>query len=114
MNERRRHRLAGNILQALEDILSRNVSDSRLAYVHVTRVKLSRDGSHASVFYETTGTEEQRTEAEEAMESARGYLRSQLASMIRMKAIPALSLIHDESGERGDRTLDIIRGLEGD
>ncbi|MBN2587678.1 MAG: 30S ribosome-binding factor RbfA [Candidatus Fermentibacteraceae bacterium] len=114
MNDRRRQRLAGDMLQSLEDILSREVSDERLQRVHVTRVKLSRDGSHATLFYEATGTEEQQLETVEAMESARGFLRSQLALRVRMKGTPALSLVFDSSGEQGDRTLGIIRELNSD
>jgi ribosome-binding factor A len=114
MNDRRRQRLAGDMLQALEDILSREVSDERLQRAHVTRVKLSRDGSHATLFYEVTGTEEQNLETAEAMEAARGFLRSQLSARIRMKSTPALSLVLDSSVEKGERTLGIIRELNQD
>lgn len=114
MDERRRQRLSGDILQVLQDVISREVSDERLQRVHCTRIKLSRDGSHATLFYEVTGTEEQRLESSEAMDSARGFLRSRIASGIRMRAAPALSLVLDRSGEEGDRTLEVIRELEDD
>lgn len=114
MNERRRQRLAGDMVGALEEIITREVSDQRLQRVHVTRVKLSRDGSHATIFYEVTGTDEQKAESVEAVNSARGFLRSQLSSRIRMRSTPAISLVLDSSGEKGDRTLDIIRELNLD
>lgn len=114
MDERRRQRLSTDIQQVLEEVLARDVSDKRLRYVHLTRVKLSRDASHATLFYETTGSEEQREEAVEAMESASGFLRSRIASKVNMRSAPALSLVHDTSGEKGDRILGIIRELEED
>ena len=114
MDDRRRARLEVDIRQKVEETLTRDVSDERLLNVTITRVKLSRDGSHATLFYETTGTDTERQDASEAMESAKGFLRSQLASRIRMRTVPALSLAKDESGEKGDKTLNIMRELSND
>ena len=114
MDERRRSRLEVDIRQIVGETLSRSVSDERLRNVSITRVKLSRDGSHATLFYEITGTDTERQDALEAMESARGFLRSQLASRIRMRTVPALSLVKDESGENGDMILSIMRELSND
>lgn len=114
MDDRRRSRLEVDIRQIIGEILSRNVSDERLRNVGITRVKLSRDGSHATLFYETAGTDTERQDAYEAMKSARGFLRSQLASRIRMRTVPVLSLVKDESGEKGDRILNIMRELSDD
>ncbi|MCK4806518.1 MAG: 30S ribosome-binding factor RbfA [Candidatus Aegiribacteria sp.] len=114
MDERRRHRLAGDIRQIVGEILSRNVSDERLRNVNITRVKLSRDGSHATLFFEATGTDTERQDSYVAMESAKGFLRSQLASRIRLRTVPVLSLVKDVSGEKGDRILHIMRDLSDD
>ena len=114
MDERRRSRLEADIRQIVGETLSRSVSDKRLRNVSISRVKLSRDGSHASLFYETAGTETEKQDAFEAMKSAKGFLRSQLASRIRMRTVPVLSLVKDESGEEGDKILNIMRELSND
>lgn len=114
MNERTRKRLASDIRHALADILAREVSDDRLKNVNITRVKLSGDGSHMTLFYETLGDAEEKKESDNAMRSARGFLRSQLASRIRMRTVPDISIVRDDSGEKGDRTLSILRDLSSD
>ena len=114
MDERRRSRLSGNIAQALMEIIARDTSDPRLACILFTRVKLSRDGSHATVFFETSGTDEQREAAVEAVGSASAWLRRNLASMLSLRTVPVLSFIHDLSGEKGDRVLGIMRELGDD
>ncbi len=114
MDERRRDRLSGDIRHIIGEILSRDVSDKRLRNVTISRVKLSRDGSHATIFFETAGTESEKQDAHEAMESAKGYIRSQLASRVRMRTVPILSLVKDESGEKGDRILNIMREMSDD
>jgi ribosome-binding factor A len=114
MDERRRSRVSGDIRQALMEVIARDTSDPRLRGVLVTRVKVSRDGSHASVFYETSGTEEEREAAVEAVASAVSYLRRNMASMLSLRTVPALSFVHDLSGEQGDRVLGIMRELGDD
>ncbi|MCD4775796.1 MAG: 30S ribosome-binding factor RbfA [Candidatus Aegiribacteria sp.] len=114
MEERRRQRLEVDIREDVGEILSRDISDERLKNLSVTRVKLSRDGSNATLFFEISGAEEEQQEAFEAMESAKGYLRSKLASMIQMRTVPILSFVKDDSGKKGDRVLNIMRELDTD
>lgn len=114
MNERKRSRLSGDIRRILEETIIRDVSDDRLQNVLITRVKLARDGSHATVFFETTGSETDSEEACSAMKSASGFLRSKLADAIRMRTVPVLSFVHDSSGKDGDKVLGIMKNLDSD
>ena len=114
MDERKISRLSGDIQRMLEEIIIRDVSDDRLQNVLITRVKLARDGSHATVFFETTGSDNDSEDACAAMKSAAGYLRSRLAEGIRMRTVPVLSFVHDSSGKDGDKVLGIMRNLEKD
>jgi len=111
MDERRRQRLQGVIREAVGEILSRDVSDERLRSLRVTRVKLSRDGSNATLFFETTGTEEENEDTFEALESAKRFIRKKLASRVTMRTVPILSFVRDDSGKKGDSVLNIIREL---
>lgn len=114
MDERRRSRIAGDIRQALAEVVSRETSDPRLRGVVMTLVKVSRDGSHATVFFETTGSPEEQESAAAAVESAASYLRRNMAPMLGLRTVPVLSFVHDRSGEQGDRVLGIMRELGDD
>lgn len=114
MNERKISRLSGDIRRILEETIIRDVSDDRLQNILITRVKLARDGSHATVFFETTGSETDSEEACTAMKSAAGFLRSKLADAIRMRTVPVLSFVHDSSGKDGDKVLGIMKELDND
>ncbi|MCK5063843.1 MAG: 30S ribosome-binding factor RbfA [Candidatus Fermentibacteraceae bacterium] len=114
MDERKISRLSGDIQRILEEVIIQDVSDERLQNVLITRVKLARDGSHATVFFETTGSETDSEDACAAMKSAAGFLRSKLADGIRMRTVPVLSFVHDSSGKDGDRVLGIMRNLDTD
>ncbi|MCD4848304.1 MAG: 30S ribosome-binding factor RbfA [Candidatus Aegiribacteria sp.] len=114
MNERKIRRLSGDIRRILEETIIRDVSDDRLQNILITRVKLARDGSHATVFFETTGSENDSEDACKAMKSAAGFLRSRLADGIRMRTVPVLSFVHDSSGKDGDKVLGIMKELDND
>jgi len=114
MDRRRAARLSGQIKREIASILVREIKDPRLGFVSVVRVSLSQDGAHARVYYSTMGTDEEREESCEAMESAKPYIRRLLADRIRMRSVPELHLIHDHSIEEGERVLRIIRSLEDD
>jgi ribosome-binding factor A len=114
MDERRAARLSVQIQREIASILAREVKDPRLGFVSITRVRLSLDGAHARVYYSTMGSEEEREQSCEAMESSRPFIRRLLADRIRMRSVPELHLVHDHSIEEGERVLRIIRSLEED
>ncbi|MBD3370856.1 30S ribosome-binding factor RbfA [Candidatus Fermentibacteria bacterium] len=114
MDHRRIARIREIIHREIASILEREISDPRLGFVTVTRVKLSSDCSHATIFFSTMGTDEERAETMEAVDSSHGYIRSLLADRIRLKTVPALSFVHDTSIEDGNRVLRLIRELNED
>lgn len=114
MDDRRIARVREIMHREIASILEREISDPRLGFVTVTRVKLSSDCSHATVFFSTMGTDEERAQTIEAVDSSHGYIRSLLADRIRLRTVPALSFVHDTSIEDGNRVLRLIRELNED
>ncbi len=112
MKPRRSERLTEIIREEVGGILRRDVSDPRLGFVTVMRVKVSPDGTHAFVFYSTLGTEEEREKTREAIESSRAYIRRLLAGRIRVRTVPELHFIHDTSVEKGETVLHLMRTME--
>ncbi len=112
MKERRSQRLTETIREEIGSILSREISDPRLGFVTVMRVKLSPDATHAFVFYSTFGTVEERRLSVEAIEAGAGYIRRLLAGRLRLRTVPELHFIHDGSIEKGEEVLRMMRDLE--
>lgn len=112
MDEKRRAHLAEEMRVVLSDIITRRTSDPRLQLLTITKVKLSRDASHATIFYSTTGSEDAREETCKAVKRAYGFLRSGIASEMRLRVVPELSFVHDKTVEEGNKIIDIINGLD--
>jgi len=105
---RRSVRIADQIQRELAELVRLEVRDPRGKFVTLTGVELSRDQSHAKVFFTVLGSREQADEALEGLTHACGFLRSSLAHRLTTRTVPGLAFAYDESVERGVRLSKLI------
>lgn len=108
MNSARSARIAEEIQRSLAELIRLEVRDPRVGLVTLTGVELSRDQSHAKVFFTTLGTGDAAGEAGRGLQHAAGFLRSQLAHRLTTRKVPELHFTFDESVERGMRLSQLI------
>lgn len=101
-------RVADQIQRELADLLQREIKDSRAKTITITAVEVTRDYSHAKVFYSVLGDSEDIFLAQNALDNAKGFLRSQLSSRMKLRITPELNFVYDESIERGIRVSKLI------
>lgn len=90
----------------------RKVKDPRLGFVTVTDVKMTDDLKIARVFISVM-KEEQEGLSLEIISSAKGMIRSELSKRIRVKFIPTLEFMIDQSIETGSRIDALLREIRG-
>jgi len=101
-------RVADQIQRELADLLQREIKDSRAKTITITAVEVTRDYSHAKVFYSVLGDSEDIFLAQNGLDNAKGFLRSQLSCRMKLRITPELNFIYDESIERGIRVSKLI------
>ncbi|MDH5481129.1 MAG: 30S ribosome-binding factor RbfA [Nitrosomonas sp.] len=94
-------RIADQIQRELADLLQHEVKDPRVGQITITGVEVARDYSHAKIFYTTLGGAEENILVEKGLDHANGFLRASLAHRIKLRIVPQLHFIYDESVERG-------------
>ncbi|MCM3884841.1 30S ribosome-binding factor RbfA [Frankia sp. R82] len=104
----RARRLAVRIREVVASMLERGVKDPRLGMVTVTDVRVSPDLVDATVFYTVYGDETDRQASAEALESARGLLRSQVGRATGVKNTPTLTFVHDRLPDDARHLEDLI------
>jgi ribosome-binding factor A len=104
----RHARIADQIQRELAELVRTEVRDPRVGMVTLTGVEVSRDQSHAKVFFTILGPEAAARDASEGLARAAGFLRSQLAHRLSTRSVPELHFEHDESVERGMRLSKLI------
>lgn len=109
-------RAGGAIQRELGPLILTHLKDPRLPdIVSVTQVKLAADLSTARVYVSTPGDEQELNLAVEALESAAGHLGREVQSRIRIRRMPRLIFIADDTLARGEEMSDKIdRAIEKD
>lgn len=107
----RASRLEDLLRGELARIIRHEVKDPRRGLATVSGLTVSGDLSHAVVRLSVLGDEEARTTSVEALERARGFIRSQLAKSVRLRKVPELHFQLDRGAEHSQRISDILESL---
>lgn len=97
-------RINQQVMQELAGILHRDMKDPRLGMVTVTSVEVSKDLSFAKV-YVSFFTQEGIETADQLkiLNTASAYIRTLVASRVKLRVTPELRFVHDASLEQGMR-----------
>lgn len=94
-------------------MLSREVHDPGIGFVTVTRVRVSPDLQLARVYYTSLGDDKARRNTERALERASPFLRRQIGSRLRLRRVPELTFLFDESIASQDRIEQLLNEIHG-
>jgi ribosome-binding factor A len=100
-------RVADQIQRELSDVIRLELKDPRIGMITVTGVEVTRDCKHAKVYF-TRLTEGAPRQALDGLQHAAGFLRTQLAHRMKLRLMPDLQFVYDESVERGMRLSRLI------
>lgn len=104
----RTRRVGEQLQRELATLIRDEINDPRLGMVSVSAVEVSRDLSHAKVYFSTLGAPEDATASLHVLEGAAGFLRHQLGSRLAMRHVPQLHFKQDHSLEEGARLSALI------
>jgi len=105
----RENRVGQEIQRLLPDLIRNEVRDPRVTgLITVTMVEVSHDLAHAKVFVTVLGDESVTASTLEGLDHCAAFLRSALSQRMRVRTVPALKFVYDESVERGARLTRLI------
>ena len=100
MSKLREARIDGEFRRALGELLLTELKDPRLSRMaSVSEVSVTQDLKYAKVYVSVYDTPEKIKSTMEALESAEPFLRARLNEMIRLRRIPVMSFVYDDSIE---------------
>ena len=107
----RTQRVSHFLHEEVARLLQNTVRDPRVQKVNLTGVEVSRDLSHAKVFFTlmNDASSEERAEVTAVLSKVSGFLRSELAKASAMRTVPRLSFRFDESVGRGRDMESLLR-----
>ena len=90
---------AEQIKHIAAEMLEKRVKDTRLGFVTITDVRLSKDNHECTLFYTVLGTEAERVDTAAALEAARGQIRTAVSRRLALKFAPTIQFVPDAMPE---------------
>jgi ribosome-binding factor A len=107
---RRLQRLNVQFRTEIADLIQSELRDPRIGeIVSVTRVDVSPDLENASAYVSILGDKETKVSTMQALSAAAPYVRRCLLKRVRIRRIPTLQFVLDESIEEAAHLLDLMR-----
>ena len=104
-------KIANRIKEDLSELLIYEVEDPRLSGVMVTDVNVDRELYYANIYVSALEGKVRSKEVLAGLESASGFLRSQLAQGIELRTFPRLRFYWDPTPENADRIELLLKQL---
>ncbi len=99
-------RLEGQFQRELALLIQEELRDPRLGMVTVSGAKVSRDLAYATIYVTSLGGNPE--EVARILGHAAGKLRHELGRRIRIRTLPQLRFVYDQSLEYGNRMSSLI------
>ncbi len=111
----RTERVGSQMQRELSALVRDELKDPRLGMVTIQEVRVVRDFSHAKVFFTTMGSEGDPQITTQIMNKSAPFLRHELGQRMKLRTIPQLKFVYDESIEQGARLSMVIEeAIEAD
>ena len=104
----RTDRVGSQVQRELASIIGNELDDPRLGMLTIQEVRISKDFSHAKVYYTSLGSSLEPVEIQRILKEAAPFLRHELGRKVNMRTTPELRFVHDESVERGEKLSSLI------
>lgn len=100
--------------KVLAGLIQNGINDPRLAQATITGVTLSRDLRIAKVYFSTHGGADEEASVLAGFESAKGYIKRELARELGLRYMPDLKFFYDESFDYGAHINQVLKSIRSD
>jgi ribosome-binding factor A len=107
-----RDRLGEALREEISEIIEGELGDPRIGLATVTEVQFTPDGRGAHVLVNVTGSEQEAAETLKGLEAAKGYVRREVASRLRLRHAPELYFRLDRSQQSENRINDLLQRVK--
>ena len=102
-------RLGHIFTEAISKVISEEVKDDDIKFVTITAVDISSDLSYAKVYITTLDND--RDKVLNTLNKASSFIRTLLCDRVKMRKMPEIHFLYDDSIEYGKKIEDIIERI---
>ena len=104
-------KLAIDIQREISFIINTKIKDPRIGFTTVTDSRLSSDGKYLDIYVSIMGKDDQPEKRLDALKKCSGFIKKNLSKRMRLRNIPELKFIYDESVDRGLKISGILKDI---
>jgi ribosome-binding factor A len=112
MDYQRSDRIGDLLIELISDLLRREIRDPRIGAVTLTGAKVSKDLRHARIYFNVLGGHEDRNAVSAGLKSATGFIRSKVGKQLKLKFVPTIEFVYDETEDEAQRIADLLRQVK--
>jgi ribosome-binding factor A len=112
MTIKRSEKIAEALHELISGLLIKGVKDPRIGFTTVTAVKVTDDLHLATIFFSVIGDDAEKKATEQGLNSARGFIRKEMAKSLRMRYVPDIIFKYDESVDYGRRIDSLLNEIK--
>lgn len=101
-------RVEREIVRELSEMILEDLKDPRIGFVTIVGCDVSPDLRHARVFASPMGDNRAQSATMKGLQSASGFLSTELGKRMRMRRTPTVTFVRDDSIARGVRMSTIL------
>ena len=109
MDYQRSDRVADLLLEVVSQLLVREVNDPRIGPVTLTAAEVSKDLRHAKIYFSLLTGSERKADVVAGLKSATGFIRGRIGKELKLRSVPTLEFIYDETEDRARRIEDLLQ-----
>ncbi len=109
---RRQIQVGDEIKQIVSVLLQRELKDPRIGFVTVTGVQVTQDLKYARIHVSVMGSPEEQRATMDALASARGFIRREIASRMDIRFVPEIQFRLDKGVEYSDQIARLLNELK--
>jgi ribosome-binding factor A len=110
----RTDRVGAQLQRELSFLIADELEDSGLGLVTVQEVRVVRDFSQAKVYFTVMNNELPLAECTQRLNRQAGHLRWLLGQRLKLRTVPKLHFVFDESVEKGEHLSSLIEQATAD
>ncbi|OGQ83193.1 MAG: ribosome-binding factor A [Deltaproteobacteria bacterium RIFCSPLOWO2_12_FULL_60_19] len=109
MDYNRSDRVGDLLLELVSQLLMKEVSDPRIGAITLTGAEVSKDLRHAKIYFSILEGSEKKTQVASGLKSATGFIRGRVAKDLKLRFVPTIEFIYDETEDRARRIEDLLK-----
>lgn len=105
-------RLNNMFVEEISKIIHEEIKDKDIGFVTITDAKITNDLSFAKIYI--TSLDDNREKVLSALNKASSFIRTMLCDRVKIRKMPEIHFVYDESIEYGKKIEDIIERINSE